>query len=272
MALATAGNWGFAQKALTPERVDLAGRALLLFACASIRNQEKAHPTDTLSLRESPLRCSRARGDASTRCNILVATKHGGHPCPPSPARAALLGAPQGNPVRQTAKQKQIAAAACCPLSRVRERVARQRRVREHASAVCNLQGVFPHSPPSAGLSPASGREEQARQRAFERSAAKRSEPITVDVQPLAAPAGVTRAVGLAATMAARASSRQGCRVEATPSTSLQPGTRSSAQPSNGRGLRGVLSLLTFFARAKKVRPDRQGQNSQSTTSTERQP
>ncbi len=270
MALATAGNWGFALKSLNPERVDLAGRALLFFACAKKSKQKKAHPGDALSLRESSLRCSRARGNASTR--HPVATKHGGHPCPPTPARAALLGAPQGNPVRQTAKQKQIAAAACCPLSRVRERVARQRRVREHASAVCNLQGVFPHSPPSAGLSPASGREEQARQRAFERSAAKRSEPITVDVQPLAAPAGVTRAVGLAATMAARASSRQGCRVEATPSTSLQPGTRSSAQPSNGRGLRGVLSLLTFFARAKKVRPDRQGQNSQSTTSTERQP
>ncbi len=240
---------------LDTEGFDLAGRALLFFACAKKSKQKKAPPTDA-SLRDS-LRCSRARGRSFDATSLSRRNSAGS--CPPTPARAPLLGASQGNPVRQTAKQKQIAAATCSPLSRVRERVARQRRVRERSWVVCNLQGVFPHSPPSAGLSPARGREEQARQRAFEKSAAKRSEPIAVDVQPLAAPAGVARAVGLAATMAARASSRQGCRVEATPSTSLQPGTRSSLA-TNGRGLGGVLSLVTFFARAKKVTPGREGQ------------
>jgi len=242
---------------LDTEGFDLAGRALLFFACAKKSKQKKAPPTDA-SLRDS-LRCSRARGRSFDATSLSRRNSAGS--CPPTPARAPLLGASQGNPVRQTAKQKQIAAATCSPLSRVRERVARQRRGRERSWVVCNLQGVFPHSPPSAGLSPARGREEQARQRAFERSAAKRSEPIAVDVQPLAAPAGVARAVGQSA-MDGRLSFAATSvlhRVEATPSTSLQPGTRSSLA-TNGRGLGGVLSLLTFFARAKKVTPGREGQ------------
>ena len=53
-------------------------------------------------------------------------------------------------------------------------------------------------------------------------------------------------------------------RVEATPSTSLQPGTRSSAKPSNGRGLRGVLSLAYgSMHEQREVGPDRRGQRSQ---------
>jgi hypothetical protein len=246
------------------ESFDLAGRALLLFACAKRSKQEKAHPGDALSLRESPLRCSRARGNASTR--HPVATKRGGHPCPPSPARAALLGASQGNPARQTAQAKPSWFMRS-PLPRAGE--GGPSGPGEGLLLWLHSKTKAPLSPASQGLSPARGREDNPKQK---QSAAKRSEPVAFDVQPLAAPAGVARAVGLAATTAARASSRQGCRVEATPSTSLQPGTRSSAQPSNGRGLGGLLSLLTFFAGAKKVRPDRRGQKLSAPSKTRAEP
>jgi hypothetical protein len=205
VALATAGNWGFAQKALTPERVDLAGRALLLFACASIRNQEKAHPTDTLSLRESPLRCSRARGDASTRCNILVATKHGGHPCPPSPARAALLGASQGNPVSQKLPMASLLVPSpTCGRG-------------WHAVPGEGTFGKGAHFSDEPSLPAFGGTLSRKRARGTtgwlspEKPPAKGSEPIAFDLPPL------------------------------------------------GRGLRGVLFLLTSFARAKEVTPDREG-------------
>ena len=207
-----------ARVSLRTDSFDLAARTFLSLLVQR-KEAKKAHPGDALSRRESPLRCSRARGNASTQ--HPVATKRGGHPCPPTPARAALLGASQGNPVSQ--KNSKAAAAVDYPLSRARERVARQRRVREHSSTERNLRGVFPHSPPSAGLSPARGREEQASQRDFERSAAKRSEPLDVFLI----------------------------------FTPWQ--RRLEWRATNGRGLRGLLSLLTLDARAKrsKARPAR---------------
>jgi hypothetical protein len=155
-------------------------------------------------------------------------------------------------------KQKQIAAAACCPLSRARERVARQRRVRERSSAACLVQAVFPHSPPSAGLSPARGREEKSKPAQLRRSAAKRSEPIAFDVQPLAAPAGVARAGG---SRTGRPAERRRDRM----SRRRDPEHVAPAgDPFVGFAVeRARTSGRAFFARAKKVTPGREGQNPQ---------
>ena len=101
---------------------DLAGRALLFFACAKKSKQKKAHPGDALSLRESPLCCSRARGKSFDATSLSRRNSAGS--CPPSPARAPLLGASQGNPVRQTANSTAEAKTSwlmLCPLPRAGE-------------------------------------------------------------------------------------------------------------------------------------------------------
>jgi hypothetical protein len=239
---------------LDTEGFDLAGRALLFFACAKKSKQKKALPTDA-SLRDS-LRCSRARGRSFDATSLSRRNSAGS--CPPSPARAALLGASQGNPVRQkrtaTAKLRLLLMVPSPACGRGWSEGPGEGKLGKGA-----LSADEPSLPAFGGTLSRKRERGTAKQLDFKKSAARRSEPVAFDVQPLAAPAGVARTVGLAATTAARASSRHGCRVEATPSTPLQPGTRSS-RATNGRGLRGVLFLLTSFARAKEVRPDRRGQ------------
>ena len=229
---------------------DLAGRALLLFACAKRSRQEKAHPGDALSLRESPLRCSRARGRSFDATSLSRRNSAGS--CPPTPARAALLGASQGNPVRQkrtaTAKLRLLLMVPSPACGRGWSEGPGEGKLGKGAPSADE-----PSLPAFGGTLSRKRERGTAKQLDFKKSAAKRSEPIAFDVQPLAAPAGVARA-GLSRTGRPAERRRDRMSRRRDPEHVASAGDPFVASDERARTSGRAFSCLLLFARAKRSR------------------